>query len=342
MLKYTLGPERRDYSFGPGIYMKIDNDLRKCVVFLGIEDNSEKSGIYCAGTGFLLGYNGGAYLVTAKHVAKALGDNPFIIRINRKDGSVDNLHVDHIEWGYHPDESVDIAIIECLITQQSIYDALYLPDTLIAAIGEKNIGIGDMCYTIGLFRFLTGVKRNLPVVHTGNVAMVPSDEKVPVRDSLTGKTEYVEAYLIESQSVNGLSGSPVFARPTMEFPFGRNDDKGILGSQIGLKNIYLIGIWQSAWNASPDEIMMAATGMNEDKRVSYGMGVVVPIYKLIELLEIARMLERREAQKALWEANIPAAEMESAIPPVKADNPQHKEDFNSLLTAAAKKKTQED
>lgn len=309
MLTYTPGPEIRDYNFGnTRIYMKIADDLRKCVVFLGIEDDSEPGGVCCAGTGFLISFMEVGYLVTAKHVAKSLEGAPFVIRINKKDGLAQNIHIDQVEWGFHPDKTVDIGIIECIITKQSIFEALYLPETIIASIGEKNIGIGDTCYTIGLFRFLTGKQRILPVVHTGNIAMVPENERVPSRDTITGKTEHIEGYLVESQSLNGLSGSPVFARPTMEFPFGRNDSEGILGSQIGLKNIYLIGIWQGAWNAPPNEIMVAGTGITEDKRVSYGMGIVVPIYKLVEMMAIVSVEKKRTKIKALREAKLPAAE----------------------------------
>jgi hypothetical protein len=44
------------------------------------------------------------------------------------------------------------------------------------------LGVGDFTYTIGLFRLMSGERRNLPIVHFGTVAMVPGDEKIPVRD----------------------------------------------------------------------------------------------------------------------------------------------------------------
>jgi hypothetical protein len=42
----------------------------------------------------------------------------------------------------------------------------------------KGIGIGDDVFITGLFSFVAGVDKNLPVVRTGNLAMVPS-ERVP-------------------------------------------------------------------------------------------------------------------------------------------------------------------
>ena len=69
MIKYTLGPEHRDYSIGSGFYMRISDDLRKCVVFLGYKDDTEPGNIKCIGTGFLLRYKDLFHLVTVKHVA---------------------------------------------------------------------------------------------------------------------------------------------------------------------------------------------------------------------------------------------------------------------------------
>lgn len=346
VLRYNLNPEQRDYSFGSGFYMRISDDIRKCVVFLGYADNTPGGGgIYCVGTGFLLHYKDVAYLVTVKHVALALGSKPFVFRVNRHDGSSGNLHGDQVKWYYHPDENVDIAVIPCSIGLESGFDALYISDTLISPAGEKNIGIGDMCYTIGLFRLLAGEGRNLPVVHTGNIALLPGDEKIPVRDwdePEGNKSRYIEGYLIESQSLDGLSGSPVLARPTIDLAFGRDESGEAVNSKLARSDIFLIGIWQGAWTAPPDEVMSAEMAQGKSVRVSLGMGVVVPITKLLELLETSELQKQRMAIYAERKAKIHAADMDSVKIPSNMDNPQHKEDFTSLVGAAVKKKPQVD
>jgi len=325
--------------------MRIDNDLRRCVVFLGFKDDSPgMGGIWCVGTGFLFFYKNAAYLATVKHVAKELNESPFVVRVNRPNGVAINIETDQVKWYYHNDDNVDIAITECtLIT--NMFDAIYLEESVISGIEENNIGIGDNCYTIGLFRLMFGKMRNLPIVHTGNIAMVPGDEKIPVEDwdnPPKSKPKYIEGYLIESQSLNGLSGAPVFARPTIDCPIGRKDNEGILGSLLAIKNIFLIGIWQGAWNAPPDKILAAEIERGKMVRVSLGMGVVVPITKLIELLEMPELQKRRDQINAEHDAKVHAAELDSVRVPSQMDNPQHKEDFNSLVTAATKKKKQDD
>jgi hypothetical protein len=58
---------------------------------------------------------------------------------------------------------------------------------------------------------MTGRKRNIPIVRTGNISMIPS-EKVPGIQIRRGESVESEVYLIEARSVGGLSGSPVFIR----------------------------------------------------------------------------------------------------------------------------------
>ncbi len=353
MLQYRIGPEIRDYSVGSwpgepilnrGLYMRISDDLRKCVVFVGYEDNKESGNIKCIGTGFLLIYKELTHLVTVKHVALALGEHPFVVRANLARGGSENIPADQIEWFYHPDDNVDLAVIPFTL-HIARFNALYLPETIIKSVGEYNIGIGDVCYTIGLFRLLYGTQRNLPVVHTGNIAMVPEDEKIPVEDwDKPGGTKYIEGYLVGSQSLDGLSGSPVFTRPTTDInlPCLKSPEDDIVGERFSVSDVFLIGIWQGAWTAPPDKVLAAEIEKEKRVRVPLGMGVVVPITKLLELLESPKMQKKRADFYVERESKVHAAELDVVKPSLEADNPQHKEDFNSLLTAATKKKPQDD
>jgi len=111
-----LGGEGRKLLAGcPGFYMRVDDDLRKCVVFLGLPDDpGENGGIRCGGTGFLLQYETFGYLITARHVAEELGSDPFVVRINMKNGPAKNIDADQIIWHFHPDPDVDIALAKFL------------------------------------------------------------------------------------------------------------------------------------------------------------------------------------------------------------------------------------
>jgi hypothetical protein len=89
---------------------------------------------------------------------------------------------------------------------------------------HENYGAGSFTYTVGLFRLMSGEKRNLPVCHFGTIAVLPGDEKIPVkdwRDPEKKRLIFVEGYLVETHSLSGLSGSPVFVRP--EYPMDISD-----------------------------------------------------------------------------------------------------------------------
>jgi hypothetical protein len=342
--------------------VRIHDDVRKAVVFFGFEDPTPgKGGINCIGTGFLIAYDGSGYLVTAKHLAHDLGDNPFVVRINTKDGGSENLDADGVRWYGHPDPNVDVAVIPLSIT--AAYDANYIPEQMLA-VDElvyheeiNTVGVGDLTYTVGLFRLMSGEKRNLPIVHFGSVAMMPRDEKIPVKDWRDrSKTIKVEGYLVETQAISGLSGSPVFVRPTTAVntlppnmlvdPRFSNPLDHI--AAVPTHKLFLLGLWSGSWDAPPDEVLAAQTGASV--RVPVGIGIVVSAQKIKETLDHEDLIAMRKDRKerlAAQEAEA-AATPDSAIPPARSGasapasdvNPNGREDFNSLLGAAVKKPAQ--
>lgn len=110
---FTLGREKIVRLGDSGFCMRFNRNARKCVVFLGFPDRTTvPEGIHCVGTGFLLLYQGGFYLITARHVAESLGDVGFCTRVNTKDGGSKNVEPDkQVKWIFHPDTTVDLAIV---------------------------------------------------------------------------------------------------------------------------------------------------------------------------------------------------------------------------------------
>lgn len=336
--------------------MRIGDDLRKCVLFFGYPDATPgRGGINCIGTGFLLMYDSAGYLITARHLSHALGDNPFLLRVNKHDGTSENLHADQVEWFDHPDPTVDISMMMIWMGTGSGYDVTYLNGARLLLsdeqVASEFIGVGSLTYTVGLFRLLSGEKRNMPICHFGAIAMTPSDEKIPILDWTDPDRKrriFVEGYLVESQSLSGLSGSPVFVRPEHNLDFKgvlnvAPEDKSVRDGEgllfAGLKaQLRLLGIWQGSWEAPPDEVRAVQQGIAANVKIGVGMGVVVPCQKLIELLESPPVKQQRENFK---EGNsLPAATPQSVRPveiDAKGENPQHREDFNAVVSRAAKK-----
>jgi hypothetical protein len=302
-MRYALWPKPYRLRSFAGQVMRISDDVRRCVVFIGVLDNSRPGGIACFGTAFFVGYKKSIYLVTNQHIARDLNEMAFAIRVNKPDGTSDNLIIDpvmdNLTWVCNTnDPDVDLAVMPLDFDfWRRGYNPLLLPHEILLSktdVEHHRIGIGDVCYTIGLFHLLSGNQRNLPVVHTGNIALESGDEKIPVMDWLMSggrRRRYIEGYLIQTQNLRGLSGLPCFVRPTAEIddlPF----PAGPVNLRVNRTEIFLLGVWQGSWDAPPDEVMAVEQGTSI--RVPVGMGVVVPAAKLIEILDLPQLQAQRE------------------------------------------------
>src|SRR5208282_2688073 len=198
------------------IDMRIPDQIRKSVLFVGLPGTPEPE---YRGTAFIVmmpGENNNhfAFTVTARHVAEHLEGKDFYIRANKKDGTTAELKgTPETPWWYHPTErdTVDAAVTWFAPPRLLELDVQPIPIKMFAdeaKIVEFGIGIGDEVFIAGLFTKVIQTSRNIPIVRTGNVAMIPG-EKIPFGDG------YIDAYLIEARSIGGLSGSPVFVRPTV-------------------------------------------------------------------------------------------------------------------------------
>lgn len=302
----------RPRAFG-GKVVQLSWDYRKCVAFIGTGEDADFKPF---GTAFFLRYEDVVYLVTAQHVVAPLGDNPFTIRVNKKDGSgpldvpYDPLDGQkNLPWFVSEDASVDVAILQAgnwrRIGAESLFvDAEHLLTE--EKFREENIGIGAFCYAIGLFRLMSGKRRSLPIVHTGHIAMLPGDERIPVEnwrhklDPKQDRSVDFEGYLVEMASIDGLSGSPVFARPAIHTPSdGWDQGRPSRDILIAESQLYLIGLWRSAWGGDPDQILEADRG---DHKVPVGVGCVEPASKILDLLNSPPVASARAELHARWAA----------------------------------------
>lgn len=350
---FRLGPPVSVSAFGStGVHVRIANDARRSVVFFGV---TGPNGIQYGGTGFTICDSEQGvpvpFLVTCRHVAKALEKfDEFFIRLNTKAGGAVDIPVQEIEWTYPPDETVDLAAISLGIDQRH-FDIVYYPADRLGIASTKDdpekVVCGDPVNIVGLFRLHFGSQRLVPFVHTGNVAVLAdSNELIPVIDRLTREPVKMEAHLIEAQTLDGLSGSPVFIHETVGLE-GFDLGDGLAPKAYGM--VRLLGLYAGSWDGEPGTILAEDRDLRGNVRVPVGVGVVVPGDKILELIrEHPEMKEAREMRvKAKLRAT--AASQDSALgepKPVGASpteaNPKHREDFNSLLSAAAQTREQED
>lgn len=266
--------------------MRIDNNLRKSVLFIGHGEGDE---FKAAGTGFTLTYDGFPYLATARHVVEELGGDPYAFRMNRAGGGAAVLHWDDLDpdnepkvrWFFHRDPSVDVALLPFPLDYRAA-DIEFVVIRAAHSVPDKptivEAGCGDLCYAVGLFSRHQGTTRNLPVVHTGHIALMPNKlDKVVCRGLPT------EAFLVEIANLQGLSGAPVFVRQATELAFsvgGSGAAYGILPSN----DLRLLGVWSSSFEGYSDARL----------RVPVGIGIVTPAAKLLELLGSEEVAANRD------------------------------------------------
>jgi hypothetical protein len=353
-MPYRLGPSR--YVSRGGCMAKIGEDARRNVVFLGHDDSKagDPSGIAVVGTGFLVycgeGSYHGVYLVTCGYIADFLADNPFVIRVNDEAGQARLDHVDMAVWHYHSDyPAVDLAIMRYEPPEWSSGIVLPVSEFLTPERARIwDIGPGGAAYLVGLFYLHMGKHRNLPVIHAGQIALMPSDEKIPVTNKKTGKPDEVEAYLVEIQGLKGASGSPVMVRPTLRHhihelnkPAGTFDvDESIALSE---GRDYFLGMWIAAWPGTADKYLGDARGIPDSRWVPVGMGLVLPCDRIMDVLNYETVIGERQGAMAKYRASMAAVPTglgaEKRAPETKPDeNPAHREDFTALLGEAAKPK----
>ena len=217
--------------------------------------------------------------------------DPFAIRLNESGGQGRLDHVDNLKWHFHSSNSIDVAIAQ--YSPPDWADCAALPASEFMndeRAKHYDIGPGDAVYIVGLFHLHAGKSRNLVIVHAGNIALMPTDEKIPTDDG-----DEVEGYIVESQALPGASGSPVYVRWTVEFRANQHrwEDEAIAFAE---GRDYLLGVWIAAWPGKVDETTAKARGLPDETWVPVGMGIVVPAKNVWELImHPDRMAERRES-----------------------------------------------
>ena len=330
---------------------KIPEKIKDCIFFLYKSEKDAIQGKKSGGSGFLIGVQSDKYPeysqynyicgVSNCHVVK--NRKYSVIRLNKLDGSIEIIPFSPDDWISFPkDHLVDIVISPQINISQGVHKASFIHTSLFATEEILNIceiGIGDNIFMIGRFMDYDGGRNiNEPSTRFGNVSVMP----IKIKQETGYKNG--QSYIMDIHSRTGYSGSPVFVYRTIV----DNIDEWY---KVGKKNhtyhknqfLYLIGIH---WGQFPEEWETNTGPFRGITKGMSGMTLVIPAQLILDLLNSPPIKDHRDK----WEMNLqehfkrngypPVAE--SATYPSNQENPQHKEDFNSLLTAAVKKKPQAD
>jgi hypothetical protein len=278
--------------------MQIPDEVRKCVVFLGLHNGI---GPDVCGTAFFVtrpaGFyhdHGFLYLVTARHVIDGAAhrgtDGRVYVRSNLVGAGAEWSATERRDWVTQPEddpEYSDVAILSCSL-DGNVVDYRAVPPSMFATqevIDNEKIGLGDELFITGLFVNHFGQQRNSPIVRIGNIAGMPEE---PVRT----KQGRMAAYLVEARSLGGLSGSPVFVSLGGVRTSG---NATVLGA--GLR-FFLLGMMRGHWDRELEPEGDAALDSHlRQELVNMGVAIVVPAEKINKIIDQPGEMEERERWK---------------------------------------------
>ena len=227
------------------------------------------------------------YAVTNSHVIRE-GGSP-VVRLNTKDGLTDVIPATDANWLDHVDGD-DLAVCPIGLSQERHQYKYLLPSLFLTPelVNQESIGPGEDTFLVGRFITHEGRQRNLPSVRFGNIAMMPWE---PITHPTRGIKQ--ESFLVESRSIGGYSGSPVFV---WILPFShRPGAKGYSGG----RGPWLLGVdWCHL--ANPERVLErdGKTEVPEGWQVNSNTGMmgVIPAWRLAELLDRRELVAQRKEQ----------------------------------------------
>jgi len=262
---------------------KLIEQIKKTVVFIGKITKEGKPQFYA--TGVLVLIKKIFHLITAKHVvydtkSKSFKDGGAFVFLNLKQGGVISHSINEVKnkykvnWIFHPDEKVDIAIIPFALNPKTT-DVKTIPENLFLTIDRLF-----ELYDIFFLSYQPGIEpqeKISPIIRSGSISLINDD-----------KTFY-----IDGAAFPGNSGSPVFLKPS---PI-RFDEQGISigGDKLGGKFIGIIGeyipyqeVAISVQTQRPRVVFEENTGLSKVWSVTFIKEIVeseIFKYQLNKLLE---------------------------------------------------------
>lgn len=303
------GIEKWYSEMPPDALMRVPSILPKCVCFLSVKADG-RFGAYdhCIGTAFFVelledGYLF-RYLITAKHV---INDEPEIsVRLNTHNGKMQTVLLPN-DWESPSNPAIDVALMP-YNPPQEVFDYFPLDVGMFVFKGhvESYLSVGDETLVTGMFSRRQGVKRNIPILRSGIVAALLEEPFVHFSDD-GSDVNYYDAYLVETRSIGGLSGSPVFVvkhqnPPALSAKLASQNPRVIADYLSKYRHprftTYLLGMIRSHWDLYRDD-EGDRTDDEEIDAFNTGIAKVIPAWDIFDVIKKSeKFMKQREKEKA--------------------------------------------
>jgi len=335
--------------------MQIDEEILACVGFIG---EPSEQGFVAAGTCFFVYLveetESFQYIVTARHLVRPVRpggkellplDGIVRIRVSRKTKPPHIIKTVRKEWIVHHNRHVDVCVRQFDLRAEDPDDDFHLNELSIGGptsilYHERNYGpiaIGDEIFIPSVFVPHVGEKRNIPIVRIGHIAARPIE-------SIRAGSPTLPAYLIETKSLGGTSGAPIFLHLLPTLPrntrhskptqIGRLVPYALIGMVLGSHS----GKYASDFVESDNEENL----ISKDADFNAGISVALPIQIVLDVLNSDKLKRSRTATIEAIKKQSGYRPSSAVNPKSRNDNPSHKEDFTRLVDVAARKRPRGD
>lgn len=282
--------------------MLLPPEFRNCALFTYWRDQRDR--LHPNGTAIVLQEpkdgDGSSWvnLLTVRHVIEQVrqrsSDNKLYLRVNNDDGvGSAYVGVSLDSWIFHPqddptvtgddwltpsdDMRYDVAVAGCPegITSRSSVLRVDVSSFVDGAWARNHrVDVGDELGIAGLYHQHVDTQRVVPIVRSGMISAMPGE---PVATGLGP----MDAYLIETRSTGGLSGSPVFWLSGAMRHLG--DGKSI--EQLSIVSHGLLGLMQGHYDTRIDA-----------EKLNDGIAIVVPARTILDTLGQEAVKEARRGK----------------------------------------------
>lgn len=310
------------YRIWEKIVSRIDDDVLDCAAYLYYSKRDAIAGTEAGASGFLVGVPVGwddsdwksrsrgrhIYAVTNSHVVR---DGASVIRLNTREGETKVINLSPESWIHHP-KGDDIAISP-IEPDPELYKFKYIGvafDMFVTEelLDKRGIGPGDETFAVGRFVARDERQSNAPIVRFGHISGLGTEAIDQGKERNNFKQE---SFLVESHSISGFSGSPVFVWVPYERtadirdPEKRSQFRRQVRSYQHAPREYFLGVdWGHLEDESPP-----------------GMAGVVPAWKLLEVLSTDEVIKMRRV-KEKSEAKITRAKLDVRSSATQATRPK--------------------
>jgi hypothetical protein len=292
---------------------KIEDRLLDSVVYLYPNEESAKEGVKIGGSGFLVGVLSHMqkvvhlYVVTNRHVVEddAMKRSSRVVRLTSRDEPTVIRTAPIEDWALAEED--DLAIWHFGTQPWGIQNYSCVSfDSLVQERARGDYFVGAECVMLGRFITKDGKQRNLPTARFGNISMLPLEPYVDARGISS------HAFLVETRSQAGYSGSPVFVYrrtghvdvPVRPIESYKRGTRLVPAPLVEMWNFQLLGIDHSHLaniSTVKERFENGRLGNehhpnlpNAGVELGSGMLVVVPAWKLADLLNVEAVRAVRE------------------------------------------------